>query len=307
MPVKSLTVSGFSLLRASLNGAMFALALSSICSCMRSKPSNVASGEMYQPGEHTYDEFFKSLYAVQLAMGQAPDREERVRQSVAKAVDAPPTATSDELSAALDKRLDALAKSGVSVKVSTSGLDGDDPSAKVVKSGTPNGTDAEAVTSLEDAVHDGVALLVDLRHSKPELARLKAALEPLEPKVDTAFKDESSRKRREVKSNLNDAGKLLPLMAAREEEVDGKVVSLFQALEKASPPAIAAPPAPETPPATTKKKKKGGAKAGAEPKEKPPKAKPSEGGDSKPPQAEAPKPAAQPKPSKAKPSEDFEP
>lgn len=270
-----------------------------------SKPSNVASGQMYQPGEPTYDEFFKSLYAVQLTMGQAPEREERVRQSVAKLVDAPPTASADDLSTALDKRLGALAKSGVSVKVSTSGLGGDDPSAKVVKSGSPSGADAEVVTTLETAVQDGVALLVDLRKSKPELTRLKDALGPLGPKVDTAFKDESSRKRKEVKSNLTDAGKLLPLMVSREEEVDGKVVALFHALEKASPPAIAAPPAPEPPPPAKKKKdKKSAPKAAGEPKEKPAKAKPPEGAEP-PPQAEAPKPAA--KPPKAKPSEDFEP
>jgi hypothetical protein len=243
-------------------------------------------------------------------MGQAPDREERVRQGIAKVVDAPPTASTDELSAALDKRLDALGKSGVSVKVSTSGLDGDDPSAKVVKSGTPGGADAEAVTSLEDAVHDGVALLVDLRHSKPELTRLKDALEPLDPKVDTVFKDESSRKRREVRSNLADAGKLLPLMVAREDEIDGKVVALFHALEKASPPAIAAPPAAEAPPSAKKKKDKKGAPAkAADEKEKPAKTKPPQTESKPSPAAEAPapKPAPEPKPPKAKPSEDFEP
>jgi hypothetical protein len=309
--VKSFAVSGFRSLRAPLIGLALAVAPSLIAGCaIRSKPSKVADGEMYQPGEPTYDEFFKSLYAVQLTLGKAPGREERVRQGVAKAVDAPPTATPDELSAALDKRLDALAKSGVSVKVSTSGLDGDDPSAKLVKSGTPGGADADAVTSLEDAVHDGVALLVDLRHSKPELTRLKEALGPLDPKVDTAFKSESSRKRREVRSNLTDAGKLIPLMVTREEEIDGKVVALFHAMEKASPPAIAAPPAAEAPhPAKKKKDTKGAPTKAAVDKEKPAKTKPAEAASKPSPAAEAPppKPASEPKPPKAKPAEDFEP
>ncbi|HVW30743.1 MAG TPA: hypothetical protein VHC69_35545 [Polyangiaceae bacterium] len=298
MSVKSFAVFWPPSFRATLNGAALAVSLCLASGCVRSKPSTVASGEMYQPGEPTYDEFFKSLYAVQLMLGQAPGRQESARQGIAKAVDAPPAASPDDLSAALDKRLDALAKSGVSVKVSTSGLDGEDPTAKVVKSGTPSGADADTVTSLETSVHDAIALLVDLRHSKPELARLKEALPPLEPKVDTAFKDAPSRKRREVRSNLSDAGKLLPLMVAREEEVDGEVVELFHALEKASPPAVATPPpAAEAPPVKKKKEKKG---AG----EKPAKTKPDEGGESKPaPQAAAPAP----KPAKAKPSEDFEP
>jgi hypothetical protein len=275
---------------------------------MLSKPSKVADGEMYQPGEPTYDEFFKSLYAVQLTMGQAPDRERKVREAVAKIADAPPTATPDELSTALDKRLDALAKAGVSVKVSTSALDGNDPTAKVVKSGTPSGADADAVGSLESAVRDGALLLTDLRHARPELTRLKDALPPLDPKVDTAFHDESSRTRKEVRQNLTDAGKLLPLMVSRDEEVDGRVVALFHALEKASPPAVPSPPPPEEPPAPKKKDKKAAQAKGTLPKppsEKPAKPKP-DATESKPPKP-APEPAAEPKPSKPKPAEDFEP
>ena len=282
--------------------ALLAAALS--VGCVR-KParSEVASGNRFEAGEPSYDEFFKSLYDLQLTMGHAPDREQAVRQGLVKVADAPPTATNDDLSAALDKRLDAFGKTGVSVKVSVTGLDGDDPTAHVVKSGAPTGADAEALTSLEDAVRDAVALLLDLRHSKPELERLKEALPPLDPKVDTAFKDASSRKRREIRDNLTDAGKLIPLMVAREAEVDGKVVDLFHALEKVSPPAIAAPPPAEAPPPKKKKEKKGAqAKNGAGPE----KTKSGETPESKPAKEPAP-PAAPSKPSKPKPAEDFEP
>jgi len=301
MPLKSFAAFASFWLRATA----LAVVVSSLAAgcALRSKPSNVANGEMYQPGDPTYDEFFKSLYAVQLTMGEAPGREERVRVSVANLVAAPPTASPEDLSAALDKRLDAFGKTGVSVKVSVTGLDGDDPTAHVVKSGAPTGADAEALTSLEDAVRDAVALLLDLRHSKPELERLKEALPPLDPKVDTAFKDASSRKRREIRDNLTDAGKLIPLMVAREAEVDGKVVDLFHALEKASPPAIAAPPPAEAPPPKKKKEKKGAqAKNGAGPE----KTKSGETPESKPAKEPAP-PAAPSKPSKPKPAEDFEP
>jgi hypothetical protein len=283
------------------------------CVLAGSRPSKVANGEKYEPGQPTYDEFFSSLYAVQLTMGQAPDRAQKARESIAKTVDVPPTASADELSAALDKRLDLLAKSGVSVKVSTSGLDGTDPTAKVVKSGTPAGGDAETVTALESAVHDAAALLLELRHAKPELSRLTDALPPLDPKVDTAFSDESSRQRAEVHKNLSDAGKLLPLMVSREADVDGKLVELFHALEKASPPAIATPPpAPEV---TDKKKSKKGApaKATGPAAEKSAKPKPVEAAEPRPakPAPEAaeprPKPADEPKPPKPKPSQDFEP
>ncbi|HEX4340175.1 MAG TPA: hypothetical protein VH062_29910 [Polyangiaceae bacterium] len=282
------------------------------CVLGANKPSKVADGEMYQPGDPTYDEFFKSLYEAQLTLGQAPDREKTARQEVAKAVDAPPTATNDELSAALEKRLDTLAKSGVSVKVSTSGLDGGNPTAKVVKSGTPAGTDADAVTSLESGVGDAAKLLAELRHIKPVLAHLNDELPPLDPKVDTAFRKESSRTRSEIHSNLTDAGKLLPLMVTRENEVDARVVELLRALEKVSPPAVAPTPAPETTP--PKKKDKKGVK-GTPPKsttpvaEKPAKPKPETSTEPKP-EKPKPEPAAEPKPepkpAKPKPA-DFEP
>ena len=93
------------------------------CAVGRGGPSNVASGQVYAPGEPTYDEFFKSLYAQQLLMGQAPDREKAVKQKLTKVADVAETASADELSSGIEKKLDGLAKKGVAAKVSTTGLD----------------------------------------------------------------------------------------------------------------------------------------------------------------------------------------
>jgi hypothetical protein len=275
------------------------------CAVGRGGPSNVATGQIYEPGEPTYDEFFKSLYAQQLLMGRAPDREREVKQKLAKVADVAETASADDLSSGVEKKLDGLAKKGVAAKVSTSGLDGNDPAARVVAVGAAS--DDESIRALDLAVKDGIALLTDLRHAKPELARLKEALPPLEPKVDTAF-TRSSGKKAEVRKNLADAERIIPLMVSRGDEVDARVVELFRALEKASPAAVAAPPSTLGDASAKKKEKKTAPKAAGEPKPKPkaipvaePKPKPAEPAESKPAKP------AEPKPAKPKPSEDFEP
>jgi hypothetical protein len=304
-----------SVVRATI-AAVAACALVTGCALGRGGPSKVASGEIYEPGERTYDEFFKALYAEQLLMGQAPDRERAVKQKLTKVAGVAETASADELSNGIEKKLDDLAKKSVAAKVSTTGLDGNDPAARVVAVGTAGATtDDESVRALELAVKDGIGLLTDLRHAKPELARLKEALPPLEPKVDTAFSRASSGKKAEVRKNLADAERLIPLMMSRGDEVDARVVELFRALEKASPAAVAAPPSTLGDASAKKKDKKAAQpKAPGEPKPKPkhadappaePKPKAAKPADAEPKAAKPAEPA--PKAVKPKPSEDFEP
>jgi hypothetical protein len=318
--------SPFRLLQLAL-GAALALVLCTAC-VRRGGPTDVAAGKLYEPGEPTYDEFFKSLYSIQLSMGTAPDREQGVRQRLAKVAEVPSSATDDDLSAGLTKRLDGWSKQGVAVKVSTSDLEGAEPGAKVVTTGTASApADKESIDELDQAVKDGASLLVDLRHAKPELTKLSDEQASLEPKIDTAFKDSRSRKRAEIKQNFVDADKLLPMMTSRQQIIDGRLVALFHALEKTSPTAVAAtPPPPE--PAAAKKKDKKAAKASKAPAlamEKPPKPKKDKefkpklelgGAEPKPPkpkpapeEAPKPKPAPEeaPKPKPKAPSEDFEP
>lgn len=278
------------------------------CVVGRGAPSKVASGEIYEAGEPTYDEFFKSLYAEQLLMGQAPDRERAVKQKLTKVAEVADAASADELSNGIEKKLDGLARKGVAAKISTTGLDGNDPAARVVAVGT---ADDENVRALDLAVKDGIGLLTELRHAKPELTRLKEALPPLEPKVDTAFSRDSSGKKAEVRKNLADAERLIPLMMSRGDEVDARIVELFRALEKASPAAVAEPPSTLGDTNAKKKDKKAPPKAAAEPKPKTKHAEatPAEPKPPKPPEAEPKAKPAEPAPkaAKPKPSEDFEP
>jgi hypothetical protein len=276
-----------------------ALAAFVVTACMV-KPgrSDVADGKLYEAGQPQYDEFFKALYAVQMTMGRAPERADAVRQGLVKAVDAAPTASDEELAKALDKRLDAASRHGLAVKLPAAELDGPDPGGKLVTTGASSDpADGKAVSDLEQTVKDAAALLTDLRHAKPELERLKEALPELSTRLDAAFADETRRKKLAVKQNLDDAERLIPLMAARGDEVDGRVMDLMRAVEKASPAALPTPPAPppEAVPKKKEKKPKGDAKASApKPLDE---AKPEAPKESKP---EAPKP-------KPKPADDFEP
>src|SRR5262249_10468725 len=125
-----------------------------LAGCVR-KPerSEVADGRLYQAGEASYDEFFKALYDVQLTMGHAPEREQSVRQGLAKVAEVPQGASNDELAAALDKRFDALSRHGVGVKLMATEIEGSDPSGKLQTAGTSSdAADGKTVSDLEDTV-----------------------------------------------------------------------------------------------------------------------------------------------------------
>jgi hypothetical protein len=272
-------------------------------------PSNVAQGKQYASGEAEYDRFFSELYLVQLAMGQAPNREQAIRERIASVTGAPATASTEELADALDKRAAALSKAGVTLRLSTTDLDeGKAPTATLVTSGTatePN--DVQCVAALSQSVKEAAALVADMRAAKPTIDRLNHEAPGLSPGVDTAFHKSSAGKKKEVRKNLHDAEQLIPLMEARANEVDQRVVTLLRKLSKVlgtSAAAPAPPPEPEEKPVPKKGKGKGAGHAEPKAAPKPAEGKPAEPKPDKAAEPKAEKPASKPK---APPSDDFEP
>jgi hypothetical protein len=269
------------------------------------KPSNVAQGKAYAPGEPTYDQFFGELFRLQLAMGQAPDREAALRARIARAAGLAQESTADEIIANLERSAVRLAKGGVLLRLTVAGLEDDGaPTAKLVTTGVAsNPKDAALVGALDQSAKDAAALLAELRSTKPLIERLQDRPAELGPRVDESFQSRSASKRSEVRKNLTDAGQLLPLMGTRSHDLARQLTSFLKKLEKvASTGPTVAPPAPAAPvelEAADPKAKKGAKDAkpkagGAHPA--------SPGGEAKPTE---PKPAgAKPKPP---PSDDFEP
>jgi hypothetical protein len=276
------------------------------CFLMSKGPSNVAKGLRYQTGNGDYDEFFGTLYEVQLTLGQAPEREAEIRATLARKVKAAEGANADALGKAVTDRAGELSKDGIGIRLVVTGRDEEDETPSVdfeVSGPTPERSYKKVVNGIETAAKDGAALLGDMRDAKLKCLKLKDQAAALTGMVETAFKTEGPLKRSEVSKNLDDAQKLIPLMSDRASSVGDAAESLLEALEEAvgsSSPA----PAPAAPaPAEADDVPEPAAPPGAAP----PKQTPPQRAAPRPAPAPAPPPAAPaPKPPPP-PADDFEP
>jgi hypothetical protein len=283
-------------------------------------PSNVAVGKLYVSGESQYDQFFSELYQVQLPMGQATDREANNRARVANLLGIPPDSRAEQIADAVDQRAIAFGKAGLTLKVQASGLDaGGTPSAELLVSGTPpKPADQGLVTALAQSLKDDAGLIADLRRDRPRIEQLKPMADALEPGIDVTFRKGGAPKKSEVRKNVQDAQRLVPLMAQRSGELEHRAAEFIQRIQKVlgAAPSTVAPPAPTPPPvepAAPATPKKAGAKAtgakaapgasrGDAAPPKPKAARP------EPPESEEPKEPKAAKPKAAKPAaDDFEP
>ncbi|HVU03570.1 MAG TPA: hypothetical protein VHE30_17545 [Polyangiaceae bacterium] len=286
-------------------------------------PSNVGTGRLYVSGDPSYDQFFSELYQVQLPMGRAADREAQNRARVSSSLGIPADSTADQVADALDQHAMAITKAGVTVKVATSGLD--DPKGTPTASLVTTGSGAEAndtalLLALSESIKDAAALIAEVRSMKPSIDRLKPQADALEPGIDTTFRKGGAPKKAEVRKNLVDAQRLIPLMSQRSDDIARlstdfilKVQKVLGKADSAEAPAPLASPSPSAAaPASTPSAKKPGpatskpaattTSGGAAPKPAAPKPekKPAPSSDE-----EAPKPA--PKPEKKPAADDFEP
>lgn len=300
--------------------AAYGLCFSALPGCASfgaNKPSTVAQGKYYSSGEAHYDEFFISLYWMQVAMADAPRVPENERLALAKALSLPPGSDASTIAERLREEAQKLSRAGVhlrldqnpapdkfsqaSVTLRSSARSKDDPSAALLTQVEQSGTNL--LRSVDDATQGEE----NLGKLEPEATRLDAVAE-------VAFADAHFGKVGEVKKNLADARRLIPLMHARAEEVRHASEALLLELSRAvntddgslGPPPSAAgaeahPDAPKAPDAGKKPVAK------PRPKAKPAGAAPGPVARPKPaPDGDA--PASPPKPSKAPPApRDFEP
>src|SRR5947208_3393322 len=72
------------------------------------KPSTVAQGKYYSSGEPHYDEFFVSLYLMQVAMAEAPQGPESERVALAQSLSLPPNSDRAAIGARLREEASKL-------------------------------------------------------------------------------------------------------------------------------------------------------------------------------------------------------
>lgn len=224
MPMRVRVSAVFSRLAVPLALAVTPLGMAAIVStpgCFGSGgPSAVGQGKQYSSGNPQFDEFFTVLYELQIELSKAPDSEKEIRQELAKKLKGDPDASASLLSKRIEKRAKELASAGTGLKVEISGMEsGEDAAAEIKAAGKDLDSDGKAFTeAVEKATKAELKLLVKMRKAKLEIDRLKSLAFALEPQIDAAFR-KSVAKRSEVRKNLEDAKTLLPIMAARTDEV----------------------------------------------------------------------------------------
>jgi len=264
-------------------------------------PSAVSQGQQYQSGDPTYDQFFQQLYDLQVELAKAPDEEKNIRAELASSAKLDEGVSATLLSKKIGKRAEELEAAGTGLKLEIEGLDpGEDPKSSLSVKGKELEGDAKVVMrAVESAALSSLKLTARMRKTKKVIEQLNAQALALEASIKTAFRKGGPSKQAEVKKNLEDAKKLLPLMEARADEVGESARTTAKKLAEAvatdkgqfdAPPPPPEPPPSEEPPEEEKKgdKKKGDKKKPA--------------GDAKPPvDKPTPPPADKPPPS------DFEP
>jgi hypothetical protein len=264
---------------------MLALSLLTGCIFGSGGPSNVAQGKLYRSGDAQFDEFFTGLYALQVELAQAPDRENQIRQSLAQelksATDAPA-----ELGQAVKDQAQRLAKSGTGLNVKATENVDHEEQAKIDVEAVGMPIDAEGeklIATVEKHGTEALKLYVVMQGRERLLERMRGIAMTLQDQSDQRFRKSMAQKA-EVRKNLEDAQTLIPLMVTRARDVADSAKALFKNIAESAhtddgsfkPPPP--PPPPEEPPPIEEepppKKGKGKGKAAPKPAPQPAAAKP---------------------------------
>lgn len=294
-----------------LNGLSLML-LSSCASLAANQPSTVAQGKYYASGEARYDEFFISLYWMQVAMAEAPHVPEAERLALARALNLPPQASAAVIGQRLREQAEQLSQAGVHLRLDQ--IPAQDKFAQATVTLRSNalpkeGPSAVALAQVEQSGTNLLRSIDDMAQGEANLAKLEPQATTLSASADATFADAHSGKLGEVKNNLADARQLLPLMHARAAEVRHASEALLLELTKAvntDDGSLGPAPSPAGSDATSELKAQD---AGKKPLPKPrSKTKPAPAPLPHPKPAQSEAPAAPSKPSKPAPApRDFEP
>lgn len=178
-------------------------------------PSAVAQGTQFTSGNPTYDEFFTELYEIQVDLGKAQDATRGVRAPLAEAVGAEEDASLVLIAKKVRKKTEKLAEDGTGLELKLPDEDDEDSKLSVTVVGKdPDEESAKLVKTIETTAKKLQKLIAKMKRYKKQLEEMPAKISALRVEIDTAFRTSMSKKS-EVKKNLDDAEKLIPLMLQR--------------------------------------------------------------------------------------------
>jgi hypothetical protein len=211
-------------------------ALPGCASFVANKPSTVAQGKYYSSGEAHYDEFFISLYWMQVAMADAPRVPENERLALAKALTLPPESDAAAIGQRLREEAQKLAHAGVHLRLDQNPAPDKFAQASVTLRSNARPKDDPSAALLSQVEQSGTNLLRsidDTTQGEENLGKLEPQAATLSAGADATFADTHFGKLGEVKKNLADARQLIPLMHTRASDVRHASEALLLELSKA--------------------------------------------------------------------------
>jgi hypothetical protein len=194
-----------------------------------SGPSTVAQGKYYVSGNQQFDGFFLDLYRLQVRLAEAPNELAKARAALSQSAGVDPSTPNTELADKLHGAFEKLIAGGVRVKIEVTSPDPPDPKAATASlktSGNPRDSARALISTVEGALTTLVKLRAEMQLAKPRLSELQLLVGQLDSQVDSAFDLGGMSKRREVRRNLQDALKVIPLMTERASEVEAASAEL---------------------------------------------------------------------------------
>jgi hypothetical protein len=200
-----------------------------------SNESTVAQGKYYASGNAYYDEFFVDLYMLQVGMAEAPKAPETERQRLTQLLQLDGQATPAMLEQRLHEEALSLSRTGVHLRLDQASLAaGPEVAYATIRSNARPKENPAAATlaTLETSATNLLRLQLTMKEKEAAFSRLELMTIRLDAGVDRTFAQAPVGKPEEVKKNLADAHKLIPLMRARAETVRASAEQLLAALTR---------------------------------------------------------------------------
>jgi hypothetical protein len=216
-------------------------------------PSAVAQGKYYASGNAQYDQFFISLFDLQVALADAPGVPETERAELAQAVGLSPQSPSNAIAEHLREEAQKLSRVGVRLRIEESPAP-DDPKQSAVSLHTTSpaqGASRELLNKVESSAANLLRVVTQMNKDHDTLRKLEADAISLDAAVDATFATQGVFKKDEVRKNLADAQRLITLMKDRSEDVRNEGAHLLAMVEQAITTDDSAAHLPPPPPEET--------------------------------------------------------
>jgi len=195
--------------------------------------STVAQGKYYASGNAYYDQFFVELYLLQVGLAEAPKVPEAERQRLTQLLKLDLQATPAMIEQRLREEASSLSRAGIHLRLDQSSLvDGPGAARAEIRSNARPQQDParQLLTTIEASGTNLLRWQLKMKQQEAALSRLELMTIGLDAGVDRAFSQAPVGKPSEVKQNLADAHKLIPLMRARSRAVRESSERLLAAL-----------------------------------------------------------------------------